>query len=83
MESNDVKQRILEILIEGLDLEISPAVIDGSDLVNEFGINSIDAVTIFVYIENTFNIVIEDESLNAEMLSSIDRITEYVVEKMK
>lgn len=81
MDDNSVRESVKCILIENLNLKISPDEIDGNDLLNEFGINSIDAISIFISIENTFDIIIEDENLSAALISSLDNITNFIIAK--
>lgn len=45
-------------------------------------IDSIDGLEILVSIEQQFGIRIEDEDLNAELLENLDRITQYVEQKL-
>jgi acyl carrier protein len=81
MDANLVKELVKKILIESLSLQISPDKIKGEDLINEFGINSVDAISIFISIENTFDIFIEDEDLSAALISSLESITNYIIGK--
>ena len=81
MDANVVKEQVKKILIESLNLQISPNEIKGEDLLNEFGINSVDAISIFISIENTFDIFIEDEDLSAALISSLDSITNFIIGK--
>ena len=53
----------------------------GNDLIAELGINSVDALEIFVWVENTFDIQIDDEDLSAELLGSIDYLCDYIYKK--
>lgn len=80
---NDVILKIKEIIIKSMELDLLPEKIDGSDLIGELGINSVDALEILVWVENEFDIRIEDEDLNAELMSSIDGLSTYIISKMK
>ena len=51
MNNNEIKFAIKNIIINCLNLSISPDQIAGDDLINELGINSIDALEIFLNIE--------------------------------
>ena len=76
-----IKEQIKEIIIQCLPSQIAKEDIIGNDLINELGINSVDALEIFVWIENTFEIQIDDEDLNSELIASLDNLTEYVFRK--
>lgn len=82
MDANEVKEKVKNIIIESLNLDISTDEIDGRDLKNEFMINSVDAISIFVFIENIFNIEIKDEDLSVELISSIDKITNFILNEI-
>ena len=60
--------------------DIKEKVLD-NDLIAELGINSVDALEIFVWVENTFDIQIDDEDLSAELLGSIDYLCDYIYKK--
>ncbi|KLU73010.1 MAG: hypothetical protein RHS_1252 [Robinsoniella sp. RHS] len=64
-----------------MGLEIQPSQIVGEDLIEELGINSVDALEIFVWIENIFEIQIADDELNANLLGSIEYLAEYISSK--
>lgn len=81
MEVNIIKEQVKKILIDSLNLQISPDEIKGEDLLIEFGINSVDAISIFISIENTFDIFIEDEDLSAALISSLESITNFIMSK--
>ena len=82
MEINLIKEQVKNIIIESMELDISPNEIDGTDLINELLISSIDAVSIFVYIENTFDISIEGDDLTVELISSLDNIGKFILNKI-
>lgn len=82
MDAISIKNKIKEILIDCLELTITPVEIVGTDLINELGINSVDAISIFISIEDNFQIVIEDENLSAALISSLDKITDFVESKI-
>ena len=81
MSKEIIKEQIKEIIVQCLSSQIAKEDIIGNDLINELGINSVDALEIFVWIENTFEMQIDDEDLNSELIASLDNITEYVFQK--
>lgn len=81
MSKEIIKEQIKEIIVQCLSSQIAKEDIIGNDLINELGINSVAALEIFVWIENTFEIQIDDEDLNSELIASLDNLTEYVFRK--
>lgn len=73
----NIRNQIVNIIkncLELDDLNIS----DKDSLIDNLSINSIDAIGIFISIEDTFDIEIADEDLGVELIESIDSITNYV-----
>ncbi|MHB1392538.1 MAG: acyl carrier protein [Clostridia bacterium] len=81
MDKVDISQKVKEIIIKSIGLKIDPSEVIGQDLIGELGINSIDALEIFVWIENTFEIQISDEDLSAELVASLAGLTDYIYNK--
>jgi acyl carrier protein len=83
METAFIKNEIKKIIISSMHLNMSTEDIQGKDLIAELGINSIDALEVFVWIENTFDIQIDDEDLSSELLGSIDYLANYIQKKIE
>ncbi len=83
MSYEEIRNKLKDILVEILMLEKTSDDIVGEDLISELGINSIDAISIFIEIEDTFNIIIEDENLNASLIANLDKITKFVYDKLQ
>jgi len=81
METELIICEIKKIIINSMQLNIVPEDIKGNDLIAELGINSIDALEIFVWIENSFDIQIDDEDLSSTLLGSIDYLANYIYQK--
>lgn len=79
MNSSEIEKRVKEVIIRELELgsEYSAERMDDDFLVT-FNINSIDALTILLQIENEFDIEIDDDHLNAQELASINNIKDLV-----
>lgn len=82
MKKNEIESKIKKILTENLEIEISEEDIVGDDLISELGINSVDAISIFISIEDVFGITIDDEDLSADLISSLNKISQYIMSKM-
>lgn len=78
---DEIKSKILDIIIKTMNLDIDKSTVAGNDLIAELGINSVDALEIFVWIENEFDIQIDDDDLNSELIGSLDSIADYVAKK--
>lgn len=79
LEVKEVCEELKEIIIDSLELTKAKEEIDGSDLMNELNINSIDALEILVRIENTYDIIIPDEDLSAKLFESLEGLANYVI----
>ena len=83
LEVKEVCEELKEILLDSLELTKAKEEIDGSDLMNELNINSIDALEILVRIENTYDIIIPDEDLSAKLFESLEGLANYVIGRCK
>lgn len=81
MNRYEVMTKLKEIIINSMGINKLPEDIDGTDMITELGINSVDALEILVWIENTFYLQIPDEDLNVDLIRSIDNLTDYVLSK--
>jgi len=81
--SDAVQDKVASIIIEHLKLEISPQnLIQMENFLEELGINSVDALELLLKMENEFDIEIDDEDLNAELLKSIKTLSDYIMTKL-
>jgi len=81
--SDTVQDKVKSIIIEHLDLDISPQNLTQTEnFLEEFGINSVDALELLLKIENEFDIEIDDDDLNAELLKSIKTLSDYITTKL-
>lgn len=78
MNRESIHEKLKEIIAKCLQLDINPNEINGEKLISELNINSVDALEILVWIENSFQITIPDEDLNATLLESLDNLTNYI-----
>ena len=82
MEYFAIKDELKNIIKSTMQLEQSTDEIIGEDLINELGINSVDALEILILVENQFDIQIDDDDLNAELISTIDGLAAYISRKL-
>lgn len=83
MNKSEVINKLKEIVIKSMEINKLPDDIEGTDMIGELGINSVDALEILVWIENTFLIQIPDEDLNADLLKSVDNLSDYVLRRQQ
>ena len=81
---NEMENKIKSIIIEHLKLEKKAEDLDSNKdfLLESLGLNSIDALELLLKIEQEFNIEIDDEDLNVELVRSISSLCEYVSRKV-
>lgn len=71
-------EKLREILCEVLKNEKNPSeILENTDLL-ELGLNSLNAIEMVVYLEDTFEIEISDEDLMLENLTSINMICDML-----
>lgn len=80
MSTSNLNSQIREIVEQCL--QISDLLIgDEDNLVECLSINSIDAIGIFLMIEDKFQIQIDDDDLGVELISSIQNLARYIEKK--
>lgn len=86
MEQNNLKSvlgKIEQIIIDHLKLDKKPGELDtAQDFLAEYGLNSVDALELLLTIEKEFDIEIDDEDLNADLINSINSLSQYVANKV-
>ncbi|KMQ32257.1 hypothetical protein TU58_01470 [Bacillus cereus] len=53
-----------------------------TDLIHEIGMNSIDALEFLVIVEREFSIMIDDEDLTAELIQTLNNLSNYILQKV-
>lgn len=82
MKRTEMESKVKQIIIEVMELGIAQEAINGKDLINELGMNSIDAIEILVTIESEFDIEIRDEDLDSDLIQSLDNLINYIDERL-
>ena len=77
----DIKNEVKKIIKNCLELE-ELDIAENDSLIEKLSINSIDAIGIFLTIEDVFGIQIADEDLGVELIESINSIAQYVEQRM-
>lgn len=78
MEREQIVLRVKEIIIEVLELEMTVAELPDQDLIVFLGMNSVDALEILINVENEFDIEIDEENLNTQLIDSLSKLVDYI-----
>ncbi|QQR72740.1 MAG: acyl carrier protein [Holophagales bacterium] len=83
-ESAALRQRIKEVIVDRLKLEIQPAQIQDNDPLfgDGLGLDSIDALELVLGIEQAFGVKIEDEEVGVQALASVETLAQFIVGKL-
>ncbi len=81
MAVQDIKTTLRDLLVKTLRLQIEPADVGETDLIDQLGIDSLGALEILTRIENTFHIVIDDADISPALVDSLDTLTAYITAK--
>lgn len=85
MERPEVLERLQQIAQDlmtsksGGEAPRAAAASETDDLLARYGFNSIDALEYLLALEEEFEIMFEDEDLSQEMVSSADRLADYII----
>ena len=79
----ELKPQIKEMIVERLFLNVAAEDIpDDADLMEAYGIDSVNLFEIVVGLEEQFEITMEDDDFNVETFSNVNNIAEFVVGKV-
>ena len=84
MSETDLRQRIKEMLVKNLMLQITPEQIgDDTPLFgpNGIGLDSIDALELVVSMEKTFGVGVPNSEVAGKALRTVNTIHDYILEK--
>lgn len=83
MSIEDVKDRIVEVMIRDLELTLKPDEIRNTSRLDDlFGMDSIAITELIIGIEKEFNIKIPAEDLSVEIFQDLETLTEYVKKRL-
>ena len=75
-----VKNKVVDIITNSLSENSGET--NGDFVLDNYAINSIDALEMLILIEKEFEIEIDDDDLNAELFMDIDHLAEYILNKI-
>lgn len=83
-DSQSLQDKIKALIIEHLNLDIAAESFpETENFLEKYGLNSVDALELLLKIENEFDMEIDDEDLNADLLKSVQTLSAYVDSKLK
>lgn len=81
-DSEEIKRRIKQILVERLKLDRDASSIGDAEPLfgpEGLGLDSIDALELVLGVEQEFGVKIENEEVGSEALGSVERLAEFVL----
>lgn len=72
------RDKLIELINRCNDINVNSKIADNTDLIEDLGYSSLNLMELIVEIEMEFNIEIEDEFLNIELLTKFDKLLEIV-----
>jgi acyl carrier protein len=83
MPEPNTAQRVKELIVRRLKLEIDPATIQNdAPLFGEgLGLDSIDALELVLGLEQEFGIKVQDEEVGVKAFASVDALVDFIEQK--
>lgn len=75
---DNIKDRLRSVIVKSLRLSISPEELVEENLVASYGIDSITSLEVLIWVENEFNITVEDQDLTPKLIDSLDSLESYI-----
>lgn len=83
-ESLIVENRLRDLMVKVWKLDMKPEEIPGDkEILEKLGVNSVDVLELLIHIEKEFDIEINDDDLNAELVESINSLANYIVKQIE
>lgn len=77
-----MEKKIIEI-IEKIKGEKNTDLTAENSIINDFRLDSLQTVNFFLNLEDEFDIVIDFENFDYELLSSVNRLAQYIKKEME
>ena len=82
MSDQQLKQQIKEMIVERLFLDADPAEMgDDENLMENYGIDSVNLFEIVVGLEEQFEISFEDEDFSVDLFANVNSLVDFVERK--
>ncbi len=75
----NIEEKIKSIVIRVMKLDVEPSAMDSENLIDKYGVTSVDALEILIFVESEFDIIIDDEDLNQSMVDSCSYLENYII----
>lgn len=76
-----IKERLKSVIYKVMDSD-NRLINDNTNLIDDLNFDSLSMVSLIVEIESEFNIVLDDEDLELELLSNMNTLTHLISEKL-
>ncbi len=79
---SEIENQIQGLVLKVLDHEVTSDDIDWSDLLLISILDSVSTMALVTGLEDAFGVIVEDEELTEEMLTSTRSVAQYIYEKL-
>ena len=79
---SEIENQIQGLVLKALDHEVTSDDIDWGDLLLISILDSVSTLALVTGLEDAFDVVVEDEELTEEMLTSTHSVAQYIYEKL-
>ena len=79
---SEIENQIQNLVLQALDPEVSSDDLDWSDLLLISMLDSVSTMALVTGLEDAFDVIVEDEELTEEMLTSTCSVAQYIYEKL-
>ena len=79
---SEIENQIQDLVLKALDREIPSDDIDWDNLPLASILDSISTLALVTGLEDAFDVIVEDEELTEEMLTSTRSVAKYIYEKL-
>jgi acyl carrier protein len=73
-----ISERLTQIFASVTNRQITLEELQGKNVIEVLGLNSVDALEVLIRVEGEFGIQIDDEDLSIDLVQSLQTLTEYV-----
>lgn len=77
MQYEEIERKVRKVICTQLEIDQNEQIKEDEELLQKYELNSIDALELLLLLEKEFDVEIDDDDLNARLLTSIRSIAEY------
>ena len=77
-----ISERLIKLFSSAMNREIALEDLQGKSVIEVLGLNSIDALEVLIRVEGEFGILIDDDDLSIELVSSFATLEKYVQDRL-